>query len=207
MLKRVIGRLDGKADDASCDEVLMGLRLRLKQAVPLLVLTSACVTGSSGRPAGASMLEQPYKTTLPDHDPRLPYTLNERLAMQIRGFGGAFVDETGRVSIYLTDRKEQAAAEHIVRTELSRMRRSDRIRFLVGRYRYIELMAIEKSLPDLGRGLSAYGIDDSRNRYLIQAETAKDLKRIKSTIRKAGLDIDKFLFEVAPRATVIGVGP
>jgi hypothetical protein len=142
---------------------------------------------------------------IPGHDSRIPYTFNERLAQLIPKFGGTFTDEGGRLNVYLTDLNKQEEATSVLQRDVSGFEKPEKpIKFLQGKYTYIELRLIHASIPNLGKGISGFGIDSRRNRYLIQVVSPAEIEETRTILRKAGFPMDAFLIEVAERAKLLG---
>jgi hypothetical protein len=139
-----------------------------------------------------------------DNDPSVPLTLNERLAQQIPGFGGLFRQKDASIAVYLIDLSGERRARKVV--QLERLREGAKeapLQFLKGQYTYVELRRIHATIPNLGRGISGYGPDISRNRYLIQITSEKEIAPVCAILRKAQLPLKAFIIEIAPLAEVL----
>jgi hypothetical protein len=137
--------------------------------------------------------------SIPGKDPRAPPTFNERLALQIPTFGGAFNDK-GAIGIYLTDLGRETEARGVLQRELATMGGDQPpLRFLKGQYTYIELRSIHANIPNLGTGMSSFGVDTRRNRYLIEVISQEEIGPVREILRKAGVAMGAILIEVAPR--------
>src|SRR5436853_1526487 len=92
-----------------------------------------------------------------------PDSLLARLVATVPGFGGLYLDETGRAAVYLRDVRQRAAAD----TVLAAYRP---IRVLHGEYTYKELGGwFERLSPEvLGLfGVVLVDLDEAKNRLLV----------------------------------------
>lgn len=175
---------------------LFDCRLMLNSGILALALSiCACAV----RQSSPAVIE-----SIPGRDPRVPLTFNERLALRIPEFGGAFRQKDGSLGVFLTDFRGEPKARQLMQVELLQMgAKETHLHFLRGKYTYIELRRIHANIPNLGRGISSYGVDPSRNRYLITVTSAKEIAPMRDILRRAGLTLEAFVIEIAPRAQVL----
>ena len=128
-----------------------------------------------------------------------------RLACVLPEFGGASIDSTGTLNIFVTDLRILPRAKVIVQYELDAERRSQlQFRFIKGDYSYRELESIiRKLLPYLGSGVASVGIDEWVNRLKIAFVTDEARVRLEKAIAELGLARKAIILEKGEYATVL----
>jgi len=131
---------------------------------------------------------------------REPTTMTGRLARDLPGYGGAFIDKKGVLNVYVSDLPASSSARAIVQAELNRVGKPNReVRFIKAQYSYQYLASLEKPLlPYLGYGVSMWTIDDRRNRFLITVVSEDARARMEKVIKSLKLPRNAFIIERMP---------
>ena len=142
-----------------------------------------------------------------------PLTLDEQFALmaeEIEGFGGLFIDESGRINVYLKDPSQADFAMSVLSTKFAHVlgehvaSKIGSMHTHQGRYDFLEL----KAWKDLSIGLMKlpgavyYDIAESENRLRIGVEGKKEMERIQQVMTAHGIPTTAFIVE---EATMPGV--
>ena len=137
--------------------------------------------------------------------PQSTATFREQLAQQIPEFGGAFTGKDHSINVYLTDLSKLASASPIVDAEIRRYIREPRaVHYLQGRYTYTYLASVEVNLrPFLGNA-SFWGVDDRRNRFLLQIPSRADSIEMTKHITGLRIPADVIILEIEAPFRMMG---
>jgi hypothetical protein len=129
----------------------------------------------------------------------------QRLACVLPEFGGATIDSTGVLNVFLTNLGILPRANRIVRYELELDRRSQlQFRFIQGDFSYQELdLMTQKLLPYLGAGIASVGIDEWVNRLRIAFVTDDARARVEKAIADLSLPRKAIILEKGEYAKVL----
>jgi hypothetical protein len=129
----------------------------------------------------------------------------QRLACALPEFGGATIDSTGVLNVFLTNLRIFPRANRIVRYELELDRRSQlQFRFIQGDFSYQELDSmIRKLLPYLGAGIASVTIDEWVNRLRIAFVTDDARARLERAIEELKLPRKAIILEKGEYAKVL----
>jgi hypothetical protein len=125
---------------------------------------------------------------------------SQRLACLLPEFGGATIDKTGLLNVYLTDMRVIPRATSIMRYELELTRRSKlQFRFVRGDYSYRQLDSIAQQLgPDLvAAGLISVMVDEWVNKLRIGLPTEASIERAEAAIARLKLPRKAIILEKA----------
>jgi len=132
------------------------------------------------------------------------------LAQQIPGFGGLFIDDSGQLTIYLTDPDQQQAKakevlsnSELIAQSLSHQSASvSDMQVLKGQYTFITLHEWKKEVSRkvlIIEGVHSAGIDQSRNKLSIGVENESVLDKVHKKL--AELDIPEeavIIYQMTP---------
>jgi hypothetical protein len=136
-----------------------------------------------------------------------------RLADQIPGFGGIFVDDQGDLVVHLTDLRNEAAAKGILASTLARQAASDRrnskrsaeVVVRQGRFEFRQLAAwrdrMTFSVLDLP-GVVLTDLNERRNRLVVGIEDEAARARVEEVL--AGLGVPLGAVEIEVRSPFVG---
>lgn len=161
-----------------------------------ITLVSGCAIDSPTSPTlGASSTRVSSLIDRPHRRPTV--TSSQRIARQVPGFGGAFV-EGGVLNVYLTPGESRSLASSALLNELRTGRRAVMaLRFRVASFGYEQLEAlIERLLPVLGPpGIASYGIDEWNNRIRIGVVTDEAKAKVLRGMITLGVPNSAVVFE------------
>ena len=130
----------------------------------------------------------------------------QRLACVLPEFGGATIDKTGVLTVFLTDMTAVPRATRIMRYELELGRRTAlQFRFVHADYSYRNLESIAEQLaPDLGKTRVAYvWVDEWTNRLRIGFVTEESRLSLEAAIVRLKLPRNAVVLEKASYPQVL----
>jgi len=147
------------------------------------------------REYGAALIKCPGTVTRPA----------QRLACVLPEFGGATIDSTGVLNVFITDLAIIPRAQRIVQLELERDRRSQmHVRFIKGDFSYQQLDSIMRQLvPYMHPGIASWGIDEWNNRVRVAFVTDDARVRLENAIRTLGLPRKAIVLEKGEYSQVL----
>ena len=168
--------------------------------VLLVALTSGTVAAQAPDP-----LTQAEFSVEARKCPRI-VTVSQQLGCLIPEFGGAFVDSTKTLNIYLTDLASVPRAQRIVQLQLERHRRPQfPLRFIQGQYSFQQMNSI---LQEIGAyaskgGVASLMIDEFVNRIRIAYVTEDARARLEEGIKALGIPRQAIILEKGAYAQVL----
>jgi hypothetical protein len=121
----------------------------------------------------------------------------ERIEIRVPEFGGAFEDDVGFYDVYLTDIAKAQVAEKVIRSELPQpWRRKYRMRFLLAKYRYVQLRQARDFFSVKVPEIAIVGVDLKCNRVRVQAAAPQYLPTIQRWLQGHAFR-DRYLYNVA----------
>jgi hypothetical protein len=161
-----------------------------------LVLASALVAACDTGPEPTSPLGGPNLAVVPAEQATDPTVVSQR----IPGFGGMFIDEAGRPTVYLTDLSQATNARAILR-EFAEDNGSSHleIRFVQARYSIDDLSSwYNRSWPEVMAlaGTNFSDLDEANNRILFGVQNAGVQTAIASVMRAQGVPATAYAVQV-----------
>jgi len=169
-------------------------------AAPVLLVAAAGVLAfvSSGMPADNEV--QP-SAPLETHDDLL-----QRVARQVSGFGGMFIDEDGRLAVYLLDTAQLGAAEAAIATVFGPERIPlGGVRALQGQYSVTQLKQWHDRLGDLFAvsSVTLTDLDEAKNRVRVGVEDDAAVGAVEQALRKLGVPREAVIIELTGPVTPV----
>jgi len=167
--------------------------------VLLVALTSGTVAAQAPDP-----LTQAEFSVEARKCPRI-VTVSQQLGCLIPEFGGAFVDSTKTLNIYLTDLASVPRAQRIVQLQLERHRRPQfPLRFIQGQYSFQQMDSIIQQMGAFAnKGIVSVRIDEFVNRIRIGYMTDDARARLEEGIKALGLPRGAIILEKGAPAQVL----
>lgn len=129
-----------------------------------------------------------------------------RIAREVPGFGGMFIDQDGRLAVYLLDTTELAIAESAIAAVFGpQVVPPAGTKALQGQYTILELIqwrrqAIEiLTLP----GVSLVGLDEAANRVRVGVEDATRVGAVEQALQRLGIPREAVIIEVTGPITPV----
>src|SRR5438105_3486009 len=134
-------------------------------------------------------------------------TPSQQLGCVLPEFGGAHIDSTGTLDVFITDLRILPRARRILHYQLELQKRSQLpVRFVQGDYSFQQMeSAIKQLFPYLGPGVASVGIDEWVNRIRITYVTDDGRARMEDAIRKLRLPRKAIILEKGAYAKVVEV--
>ena len=136
--------------------------------------------------------------------PRI-FTVSQQLGCLIPEFGGAFVDSTRTLNIYLTDLASVPRAQRIVHFQLERQKRPQLpVRFIQGQYSFQQMDSIIQQMGAFAnKGIVSVRIDEFVNRIRIGYMTDDARARLEEGIKTLGIARGAIILEKGAPAQVL----
>jgi hypothetical protein len=135
-----------------------------------------------------------------------PRSISARVATNVREFGGAYIDEHGALTVYLTDLSSEPSARRALANELlASGREAPAMHMRVARYSYADLWRWKNALRPLltTAGVAMLAIDERANR--VRIETSDNTVALATRwVRRLGVPVAAV--EVVTTARIVEAG-
>jgi hypothetical protein len=173
-----------------------GVSMARSNAPLALVIVAAALAACDTASETAAPSSEPSAAVLAADQANNP----EVVSQQINGFGGMFIDEAGRPTVYLTNMSEAAKARRVLQEFAAENGASENeIQFLPATFRFTQLNSwYDRTWPEVmdKAGTVFSDLDEAHNRILFGVEHAGLATAVAAIMRAHGVPADAYAVEV-----------